>query len=118
MAVSCINRSNPYVLVGVMAAGQLTFVATNLEGLVEVSRGRTGLRAGRDWYRGREDASGGPPGPLRLVLRKLSLQEVGGNAVTVEHDDEESSFKVTLTGEYGGTKRRIVAVFSIAGGWP
>ena len=39
MAVSCINRSNPYVLVGVMAAGQLTFVATNLEGLVEVSRG-------------------------------------------------------------------------------
>ena len=62
MAVSCINRSNPYVLVGVMAAGQLTFVVTNLEGLVEVSRG-AGLRAGRDWYRGREDASGGHPGP-------------------------------------------------------
>lgn len=37
MAVSCINRSNPYVLVGVMAAGLLTFVATSLEGLVEVT---------------------------------------------------------------------------------
>ena len=117
MAVLCINRSNPYVLVGVMAAGLLTFVATNLEGLVEVNRG-VGLRAGRDWYRGREDASGGPPGPLRLVLRKLSLQEVARYAVTVEHDDEEASFKVTSTGEYGGTKRRIGAVFSIAGGWP
>jgi hypothetical protein len=46
------------------------------------------------------------------------LQEVDGNAVTVDHDDEEASFKVPSTGEYGGTKRRIVAVFSIAGGWP
>jgi hypothetical protein len=37
VAVSYINRSNPYVLVGAMAAGLLTFVATNLEGLVEVN---------------------------------------------------------------------------------
>jgi hypothetical protein len=45
------------------------------------------------------------------------LEDVGENAVTVEHDNEEASFKVTSTGEYGGAKRRIVAVYSIEDGW-
>lgn len=100
-----------------MAAGLLTFVATNLEGLVEVNQGRRPSSWSRLVSRSRRRIWR-PTRALRLVLRKLSLQEVGGNAVTVEHDDEEAAFKVTSTGEYGGTKRRIVAVFSIAGGWP
>ncbi len=42
----------------------------------------------------------------------------GRNAVTVEHDENGSPFRATSTREYGGSKRRIYAVFSIEDGRP
>ena len=47
LAVSCINRSDPFVLVGMIAAGLLAFGATNVEGLVEVNR----VRRPSNWSR-------------------------------------------------------------------
>lgn len=50
----------------------------------------------------------------------LSLEEVGEDSVTVVmgYDEEGATFVATSTREYGGTKRKIEAVFSIEDGSP
>jgi hypothetical protein len=60
------------------------------------------------------------PSPSDWSSRELRLEDVGENAVTgvTEYDEGEATFKVTSTGEYGGTTRRIEAVFSIETGGP
>ena len=46
------------------------------------------------------------------------MEGVSENTVTVviEYDEKGGSFRATSTGEYGGTKRRIEAVYSIEDG--
>jgi type II secretory pathway component PulK len=107
-------------LVGVMAAGLLTFVASDLDALVEVNRGQRAFELAEAGIEVAKAHLDDDPSPSDWSSGELHLEDVGENAVTVtvEHDDEEASFKATSTGEYGGTKRRIEAVFSIESGGP
>ena len=108
------------VIVGVMGAGLLTFVATDLQAIVAVNRGEQALELAEagievakahlandssqaDWSSGELDLAGMAEGSV---------------VVTVEHDDETASFTAVSTGEYRGTKRKIEAIFSIEEGRP
>ncbi len=108
-------------LVGVMAAGLLTFVAADLDALVEVNRGQQAFELAEAGIEVAKAHLADDPSPSDWSSGELRLEGVGENTVTVvtvEHDDEEASFKATSTGEYDGTKRRIEAVFSIENGGP
>ena len=108
------------VIVGVMGAGLLTLVATDLRAVMEVNRGgqafemaEAGIEVAKahlandssqaDWSSGELDLAGVAEGSV---------------VVTVEHDDETASFTAVSTGEYRGTKRKIEAIFSIEEGTP
>lgn len=106
-------------LIGVMAAGLLTVVAADLEALVEANRGRQAFELAEAGIEVAKAHLADDPGPSDWSSGELRMEEAGENAVTVtvEHD-EESSYRATSTGEYGGTKRKIEAVFSIEEGGP
>lgn len=106
-------------LVGVMAAGLLTFVAADLDALVEVNRGQQAFELAEAGIEVAKAHLADDPSPSDWSSGELSLESVGENAVTVVIEyDEEASFKATSTGEYRGTKRRIEAVFEIESGGP
>ena len=103
------------VIVGVMGAGLLTLVATDLEAVVAVNRGgqafemaEAGIEVAKahlandssqaDWSSGELDLAGMAEGSV---------------VVTVEHDDETASFTAVSTGDYRETRRKIEAIFSI-----
>lgn len=106
-------------LIGVMAAGLLTVVAADLEALVEANRGRQAFELAEAGIEVAKAHLADDPGPSDWSSGELRMEEAGENAVTVtvEHD-EESLYRATSTGEYGGTKRKIEAVFSIEEGGP
>lgn len=100
-------------LIGVLAAGLLTFVAADLEAVAEANRGRQAFElaeAGIEVAKAHlaEDPSDWSSG-------ELHMEDAGENAVavTVERDGEGSLFIATSTGEYGGSTRKIEAVYSI-----
>ena len=108
------------VLVGVLAAGLLASVAADLEGVVEVDRGRqaselaeAGIEVAKAHLADDPDASDWSSG-------ELAMEGLGENTVVVvvERDEGRSLFVATSTGEYGGTRRRIEAVFSVEEGGP
>ncbi len=108
-------------LIGVMAAGLLTFVAADLDALVEVNRGQQAFELAEAGIEVAKAHLADDPSPSDWSSGELRLEDASDNAVTVvtvEYDDEEASFKATSTGEYGGTKRRIEAVFAIEDGGP
>lgn len=107
-------------LVGVMAAGLLTFVAADLNALVEVNRGQQAFELAEAGIEVAKAHLADDSSPSDWSSGELRLEGVGENAVTVtvEHDEESSLFRATSTGEYRGTKRRIEAVFSIEEGRP
>jgi len=104
-------------LIGVMAAGLLTVVAADLEALVEANRGRQAFELAEAGIEVAKAHLADDPGLSDWSSGELRMEDAGENAVTVEHD-EESSYRATSTGEYGGTKRKIEAVFSIEEGGP
>lgn len=107
-------------LMGVMAAGLLTFVAADLDALVEVNRGQQAFELAEAGIEVAKAHLADDPTPSDWPSGELRLQGVGENAVTVtvKYDEERSLFRATSTGEYRGTKRRIEAVFEIEGSRP
>jgi type II secretory pathway component PulK len=107
-------------LVGVMAAGLLAFVAADLDALVEANRGQQAFELAEAGIEVAKAHLADDPSPSGWSSGELRLEEVGENTVTVvtEYDEEEATFEATSTGEYGGTKRRIEAVFSVEDGGP
>jgi hypothetical protein len=103
-----------------MAAGLLTFVAADLDALMEVNRGQQTFELAEAGIGVAKAHLADDPSPSDWSSGELRLEDVGENAVTVviEYDDEGGSFRATSTGEYGGTKRRIEAVYSIEEGEP
>jgi len=107
-------------LVGVMAAGLLTFVAADLDGLVEANRGRQAFELAEAGIEVAQAHLADDPGTSDWASGELHMEGAGDNAVTVtvEYDEGSSLYRATSTGEYGGTRRKIEAVFSVEQGEP
>jgi Tfp pilus assembly protein PilX len=108
------------VIVGVMGAGLLTLVATDLRAVMEVNRGgqafelaEAGIEVSKAHLASDPSQADWSSGELHLA----GMNE-GSVAVTVGYDDERSYFKAVSTGEYRGTRRKIEAIFSIKEGRP
>ncbi len=104
-------------LIGVMAAGLLTFVAADLDALMEMNWGQQAFELAEAGIGVAKAHLADDPSPSDWCSGELRLEGVGENAVT-EYDDEEAYFRAASAGEYGGTKRRIKAVYSIEEGEP
>ena len=103
-----------------MTAGLLTFVAADLDALMEVNRGQQTFELAEAGIGVAKAHLADDPSPSDWSSGELRLEGVGEHAVTVviEYENEGGSFRATSTGEYGGTKRRIEAVYSIEEGEP
>ena len=107
------------VLIGVMGAGLLTVVVSELGATIEANQGQrafgmaeAGIEVAKSRLAGDRDLSDYSSGELRL-----EGMEGGTATVTVERRDG-ANFVATSTGRYAGATRRIEATFSTAGGEP
>jgi type II secretory pathway component PulK len=108
------------VIVGVMGAGLLTFVATDLEAVLAVNRGEqafelaeAGIEVAKAHLANDSSQADWSSGELHMV----GMAE-GSVSVTVEYDAESRSFEAVSTGEYRETNRKIEATFSLEEGAP
>jgi type II secretory pathway component PulK len=108
------------VIVGVMGAGLLTLVATDLRAVMEVNRGEqafelaeAGIEVSKAHLANDASQANWSSGELHMA----GMVE-GSVTVTVEYDADSNSFEAVSTGEYRGTARKIEALFSIEEGRP
>jgi hypothetical protein len=108
------------VIVVDMGAGQLTFVATDLEAIVPVNRGEqafelaeAGIEVAKAHLANDSRSADWSSGELHMA----GMGE-GSVTVTVEYEDESGSFEAISTGEYRQTNRKIEATFSVEEGKP
>jgi type II secretory pathway component PulK len=107
------------VVIGVMGAGLLTLVVTDLEAMAEANRGQQAFEmaeAGIEVAKARlaEDPAEWSSGELRV-----EGVEEGSVVVTIERQDaEDVRFAATSTGRYGGARRKIEATFDVVDGEP
>jgi hypothetical protein len=101
------------VIVGVMGAGLLTFVATDLEAVLAVNRGEQAFEVANAHLANDSSQADWSSGELHMV----GMAE-GSVSVTVEYDAESGSFEAVSTGEYRETNRKIEATFSLEEGAP
>lgn len=108
------------VVIGVMGAGLLTFVSTDLQAVVAVNRGEQAFELAEAGIEVAKAHLANDPRPADWSSGELSMDGMGENSVsaTVEHDDEDGSFKVVSTGKYGKTKRKIEAILYVEAGKP
>ena len=108
------------VVIGVMGAGLLTFVSTDLQSVVAVNRGEQAFELAEAGVEVAKAHLAADPSPTGWSSGELHVDDMGENAVsvTVEHDDEDGSFEVISTGQYAETKRKIEAVFYVEDGSP
>lgn len=107
------------VLIGVMGAGLLTVVVSDLKAALEANQGQRAFEmaeAGIEVAKARlaedPDLADWSSGELRM-----ERVEGGAAAVTVERSGE-ARYVATSTGEYAGARRRIEATLSVAGDDP
>jgi Tfp pilus assembly protein PilX len=105
------------VVIGVMGAGLLTFVAADLQAVVAVNKGEQAFELAEA---GVEIAKAHlADAPADWSSGELHADGVGDNSVfvTVERM-QDGSFRVVSTGRYGETRRKIEAVFTVEDGKP
>ena len=108
------------VIVGVMGAGLLTLVATDLKAVVAVNRGEqafelaeAGIEVAKAHLANDSSQADWSSGELHMA----GMAE-GSVSVTVEYDAESGSFEAVSTGEYRETNRKLEATFSVEDGAP
>jgi type II secretory pathway component PulK len=108
------------VIVGVMGAGLLTFVATDLEAIAEVNRGERAFEMAEAGIEVAKAHLANDPNPADWSPGELHMAgtDEGSVTVTVEHDDKSGSFEAISTGDYRETRRKIEATFSVEDGKP
>ena len=108
------------VIVGVMGAGLLTFVATDLEAVLAVNRGEQAFELAEAGIEVAKAHLANDPNPADWSSGELQMAGMGEGSVTVtvEYDDESRTFEAISTGEYRESKRKIEATFSIEEGKP
>jgi hypothetical protein len=106
------------VLVGVMGAGLLTFVATDLQAVVEVNRGEQAFELAEAGVEVAKAHLANDPNPANWSSEELHMEGMGENSVSVTVEHEDGFFEAVSTGQYGETKRKIEATFSVKDGRP
>jgi len=108
------------VIVGVMGAGLLTFVATDLQAVVAVNRGGQAFElaeAGIEVAKAHLANDSSPADWSSGELHMAGIVE-GSVTVTIEYDAESGTFEAVSTVDYRETSRKIEATFSIKEGKP
>ena len=103
------------VIVGVMGAGLMTIVATDLEAVVAVNRGEQAFELAEAGIEVAKAHLANDPSPSDWSSGELHMAGMGEGTVTVtvEYDDESRTFEAISTGEYRETSRKIEAIYSI-----
>jgi type II secretory pathway component PulK len=101
------------VIVGVLGAGLLTFVATDLEAIVPVNRGEQAFELAEAGIEVAKAHLANDSSPADWSSGELHMAGMGEGSVTVEFEDESGSFEAVSTGEYRETNRKIEATFSV-----
>ena len=107
------------VIVGVMGAGLLTFVATDLEAVAEINRGEQAFELAEAGIEVAKAHLANDPHPADWSSDVLTMTGMpdGSVTVTIEHD-ESGFFEAISTGEYRETRRKIEATFAVKEGKP
>ena len=108
------------VIVGVMGAGLLTFVASDLEAVVAVNRGEQAFElaeAGIEVAKAHLASDSSPADWSSDELHMAGMIE-GSVTVTIEYDAESGTFEAVSTSQYRETSRKIEATFAIEEGKP
>ena len=108
------------VIVGVMGAGLLTFVTTDLQAVVQANRGEQAFElaeAGIEVAKAHlaTDSSRADWSSGELHMAGVAESSV---TVTIEHDAASGFFEAVSTGQYRETRRKIEATFTIEEGKP
>jgi Tfp pilus assembly protein PilX len=108
------------VIVGVMGAGLLTFVTTDLQAVVQVNRGEQAFELAEAGIEVAKAYLATDPSPADWSSGELHIAGVGENSVTVtvEHNYENGYFEAVSIGQYRETRRKIEATFSVEEGRP
>ena len=108
------------VIVGVMGAGLLTFVATDLEAVVAVNRGEQAFELAEAGIEVAKAHLANDPNPADWSSETLHMAGMNEGSVTVsiEYDAESGTFEAVSAGEYRETSRKVEATFSIEEGEP
>jgi type II secretory pathway component PulK len=108
------------VVIGVMGAGLLTFVATDLEAVVAVNRGEQAFELAEAGIEVAKAHLANDPNPADWSSGELQMAGMneGSVTVTVEYDAESGAFQAISTGQYRETSRKIEATFSVKEGAP
>ena len=108
------------VIVGVMGAGLLTFVSTDLQAVVQANRGEQAFElaeAGIEVAKAHLATDSSQADWSSGELHMAGVAE-GSVTVTIEDDAARGSFEVVSTGQYRETRRKIEATFSVEEGKP
>jgi Tfp pilus assembly protein PilX len=109
------------VLIGVMGAGLLTVVASDLQATVEANQGQRAFEMAEAGIEVAKARLAEDPGLSDWSSGELRMERMEGGTgmVTLERSDEGGTrYVATSTGEYSGARRRIEATLSVAGGEP
>jgi type II secretory pathway component PulK len=108
------------VIVGVMGAGLLTFVATDLEAVLAVNRGEQAFELAEAGIEVAKAHLANDTSPADWSSGELHMAGIDEGSVTVsiEYNDESGTFEAVSTGDYRQTSRKIEATFSIEEGKP
>jgi Tfp pilus assembly protein PilX len=106
------------VVIGVVAAGLLTFVSADLQAVVAVNRGEQAFQLAEAGVEVAKAHLADDPSPSDWSSGELDMNSVDDNSVSVTVEHVAGSFKVISTGRYGETKRKIEAIFEVEDGNP
>lgn len=106
------------VIIGVMGAGLLTLVATDLQAVVEVNRGEQAFELAEAGIEVAKAHLATDQSPADWSSGELHMDGMAEGSVYVTIEPDDGSFKALSTGEYEETRRRIEATFSIEDGRP
>ena len=103
------------VIIGVMGAGLLTLVSTDLQAVVAVNRGEQAFQLAEAGVEVAKAHLADESAPNDWSSGELHLDGMGENSVivTVEHDPADGSFEVVSTGQYREARRKIEAIYRV-----
>jgi prepilin-type N-terminal cleavage/methylation domain-containing protein len=108
------------VVIGVMGAGLLTLVVTDLHATIEANRGERAFEMAEAGVEVAKARLAEDPDLAAWSSGELRVEGVEGIvAVTIERRDAGNPyFAATSTGQYGSARRKIEATFSLVDGEP
>jgi hypothetical protein len=103
------------VIIGVMGAGLLTLVATDLKAVIEVNRGEQAFELAEAGVEIAKAHLADDPSAADWSSGKLRVDGVGDNSVSIVvlRDGRDGFFKVVSTGRYDHTRRKTEALFTV-----